>query len=234
MIFKIKDEKFDPFNGHKGAFRMITIEDAIGDLIALNEDDYFIDMIREYKSHPKCSYQRELRKHQCNLVNDHYCKQLSELNIERIKRIPLEIDADWRDLPNIRIKLSNGQIIDKLKYGKNVQKHKQKNTIIPWCLANTADKNNNWQGQYGRLSWKGFFPTIVTNPDPITSQGKVIHPDQHRVITVREMARSQGFNDDFVFRGSVVNKYCQIGNAVPPLLSMKIAREFYKSIFQND
>lgn len=102
MIFRISDEKFDPFNGHSGVFRMVTIEDAIGDLIALNENDYFIDMVREYKSDPKCQYQRKMRNNKCNLVTDHYCKQLSKLNIERIKRIPFEIDADWRDLPNIR------------------------------------------------------------------------------------------------------------------------------------
>uniref|UniRef100_A0A6P6Y3V4 Cytosine-specific methyltransferase n=1 Tax=Dermatophagoides pteronyssinus TaxID=6956 RepID=A0A6P6Y3V4_DERPT len=232
MIFKINGgEKFDPFDGHRGAYRTITIDDAIGDLPTLNDDDYFVDMIREYKCEPQCSYQREMRKNQQqqNSVRDHYCKKLSELNIERIRRIPREISADWRDLPNIRIRLSDGKIIEKLRYDNHHRRSKQTKTLIPWCLANSADKNNNWQGQYGRLSWQGHFPTIVTNPDPITSQGRVIHPDQHRIISIREMARSQGFPDNFIFQyGSVADKYRQIGNAVPPLLSMKIANEFFK------
>ena len=50
MIFKINGgEKFDPFDGHRGAYRTITIDDAIGDLPTLNDDDYFVD--NHYKYH---------------------------------------------------------------------------------------------------------------------------------------------------------------------------------------
>lgn len=53
-----------------------------------------------------------------------------------------------------------------------------------------------------------------------------IHPDykQARSITPREAGRLQTFDDDFEFIGSQGACYQMIGNAVPPLLSNKIAQ----------
>ena len=53
-------------------------------------------------------------------------------------------------------------------------------------------RHNHWAGLYGRLAWNGFFSTTVTNPEPMGKQGRVLHPTQHRVVSVRECARSQG------------------------------------------
>ena len=51
-----------------------------------------------------------------------------------------------------------------------------------------------------------------------------IHPDpsQSRSITVREAARLQTFDDDFMFNESQMNNFEMIGNAVPPLFAKKI------------
>ncbi len=51
-----------------------------------------------------------------------------------------------------------------------------------------------------------------------------IHPFESRGISVREAARLQSFPDDFLFWGNMGDSFKQIGNAVPPLLSLAVAR----------
>jgi len=51
-----------------------------------------------------------------------------------------------------------------------------------------------------------------------------IHPTFNRWITVREAARLQSFHDGFVFVGSELQQLKQVGNAVPPLMALAVAR----------
>ena len=75
-----------------------------------------------------------------------------------------------------------------------------------------------YKNRYGRLTWGGIFNTILHKPEPYW--GRVLHPRQNRLISVRESARAQGFPDYFRFSGTTAQKYLQVGNAVPPMLGM--------------
>lgn len=41
-------------------------------------------------------------------------------------------------------------------------------------------------------------------------KGRVLHPEQHRVVSVRECARSQGFPDTYRFFGNILDKHRQV------------------------
>jgi DNA (cytosine-5)-methyltransferase 1 len=76
---------------------------------------------------------------------------------------------------------------------------------------------------YGRLRWDAPSYTINTYFSRI-GNGCFIHPSQDRLISMREGARLQSFQDRVRFHGSKRSRYEQIGNAVPPLLSYAVAQ----------
>lgn len=82
---------------------------------------------------------------------------------------------------------------------------------------------------YGRLRWDAPSVTI-TAKSSTPSCGRFLHPEQHRNITPREAAILQGFPHTFEFRGSFVNQYRQIGEAVPPLFSRFLAKAILDAI----
>jgi DNA (cytosine-5)-methyltransferase 1 len=59
------------------------------------------------------------------------------------------------------------------------------------------------------------------------------HYKYNRVPTVRESARIQSFEDDFIFLGSKTSQYKQVGNAVPPILAKKIAISILNQLEKN-
>ena len=88
-----------------------------------------------------------------------------------------------------------------------------------------------------RLNPDSVSPTIVTLPDDF------IHPYFDRVLTVREMARLQSFDDSFEFLGKRTTggdkrshetpQFTQVGNAVPPLLARAVALKVREAIEAN-
>ena len=61
-------------------------------------------------------------------------------------------------------------------------------------------------------------------------QGQVLHPDQDRVLSVWECARSQGFPDTYKFIGNKLEKSKLIGNAVPQPLGRALGRIIFKAM----
>lgn len=58
-----------------------------------------------------------------------------------------------------------------------------------------------------------------------------LHPLIPRTLSVRESARLQTFPDSFIFCGCPARQFTQVGNAVPPLLALKLARAISTKIY---
>jgi len=86
-----------------------------------------------------------------------------------------------------------------------------------------------------RLAWNNPSPTLVTHPAmPATDLG---HPTEDRPLSVQEYKRIQEFPDNWEIKGSLINKYKQIGNAVPVSVGKAIGRlilELEKGDISND
>lgn len=97
--------------------------------------------------------------------------------------------------------------------------------LLPSCHR-TVD---GFRDVYGRLWWDR--PAIsITAKSSTPSCGRFLHPEQHRNISVREAALLQGFPEDFVVSGPLVQKYRQIGNAVSPMFSAVLADTVLREI----
>lgn len=80
-------------------------------------------------------------------------------------------------------------------------------------------------GRHPRLAWNGQCPTLRagTGSDLGSFQSvRPIHPEENRVITVREAARLQGFPDGHVFHPTVWHSFRMIGNSVSPIMAQAI------------
>lgn len=82
---------------------------------------------------------------------------------------------------------------------------------------------------WGRLAWdrpSNTLRTTLQNP----SKGRYIHPEEHRVISLREAARLHSIPDEFTFAGRPYPIARQIGNSVPPLLGRAVARAVRRAL----
>uniref|UniRef100_A0A0W0FRZ2 Cytosine-specific methyltransferase n=1 Tax=Moniliophthora roreri TaxID=221103 RepID=A0A0W0FRZ2_MONRR len=128
----------------------------------------------EYRHPPRTRFQLNARILPTTDLQ-HYTRILDIGDQRRAMHIPMRPTADYRDLP---LWLQNFQL-------SNPSSANAKHSYKP--------------GPFGRLDGNGYFPTTVTNMAPTAKQGRVLHPNSRRMVTVRELARSQGFPDNFVF-----------------------------------
>lgn len=79
-----------------------------------------------------------------------------------------------------------------------------------------------YYNSYGRLDWDTPANTI-TKSFLYPGSGRFGHPEADRVITYREAARLQSFDDDFTFHASSQEGVASmIGSAVPPLIGFRL------------
>jgi DNA (cytosine-5)-methyltransferase 1 len=75
-------------------------------------------------------------------------------------------------------------------------------------------------------------PTVTARGDEKGGVVVLHHPNNHRRMSVRELALTQSFPIDFIFEGNNSSAYRQIGNAVPVKMAFAIASIFPKEFKQ--
>ncbi len=132
-----------------------------------------------------------------HLLFDHVTTPLSDLDMEIVRSIPP--GGNWSDIPKT--------ILMKSRRLQQIHASGGRTTY------------------YGRLRRDRPSYTINTYFNR-PGNGCFIHPEQDRLISIREAARLQSFPDSYRLIGSRRSKYRQVGNAVPPLMAQAIARLF--------
>ncbi|MFZ3475336.1 DNA cytosine methyltransferase [Streptomyces sp. 4.24] len=74
-----------------------------------------------------------------------------------------------------------------------------------------------------RLAWDRPSYTLIKEVS--SSRNGLLHPEEDRLLGVRELARLQSFPDEYDWGDSPVDKvWARVGNSVPPLLMRSIAQ----------
>ena len=108
-------------------------------------------------------------------------------------------------------------------------KHGQSKDDLPEEIRPKSGYGNT----YAKLWWNRPSTTITRN-FACPSSSRCIHPRDSRAMSIREGARLQSFPDNYKFYGSDSMRRLEIGNAVPPLLSMAIAKQMLEALHENE
>ncbi|WJX30184.1 DNA (cytosine-5-)-methyltransferase [Trifolium repens] len=196
----------------------LVLKDAISDLPLIENDETRDDM--EYVDPPQTEFQQFIRlsesemlgistekKSSKSLLHDHRSYEMNTDDYQRACRIPKRKGACFRDLPGVRVRPDNT-----VEWDPNVEREylPSGKPLVPnyamTFVRGTSSK------PFARLWWDETVPTVVTRPEPHNQA--ILHPEQDRVLSVRENARLQGFPDFYKLCGSVKERYIQVGNAV--------------------
>lgn len=89
--------------------------------------------------------------------------------------------------------------------------------------------NKSFVETFGRLWWDRPAPTITTKFIGV-SNGRFVHPDEDRALSIREGAVLQSFPKDYEFYGKGLATMARmIGNAVPPEYARRIGLAILES-----
>ena len=139
-------------------------------------------------------------------------------NINTYKTVRQAFEGLNNDIPNqLDYSKPKKTTIEYMKYVRQGGNFKD----IPIELRPKGNHSN----LYKRLHYDR--PSItITNP----RKSALTHPEENRILTIRECARIQSFPDNFIFYGNLAEKQQQVANAVPLLLSYNIALQILNKI----
>lgn len=84
-------------------------------------------------------------------------------------------------------------------------------------------KTKGYTDSFSRLKSSKCAATLTTN-FLCPYSNATIHPTENRTISIREAMRIQSFPDDYILIGTLLEMAKQIGNSVPPLISIHLAK----------
>ncbi|KAL5721120.1 DNA (cytosine-5-)-methyltransferase [Ranunculus cassubicifolius] len=121
-------------------------------------------------------------KNSKHVLFDHIPLNLNVDDNERVSHIPKRKGACFRDLPGVVVHPDN-----KVEWRPTMKRVllKSGKPLVP-DYAMTYCKGTSSK-PFGRLWWNETVPTIVTRAEPHNQV--ILHPEQDRVLTVRENAR---------------------------------------------
>ncbi|XP_022735971.1 DNA (cytosine-5)-methyltransferase CMT2-like isoform X2 [Durio zibethinus] len=197
----------------------LVLSDAISDLPAVTNNEAREEMT--YGKPPETDFQRYIRSSEyemtgfalngatriLNPLYDHRPSPLTEDDYTRVCLIPKRKGANFRDLPGIIVGKDNVARRDPTQEKQLLPSGKP---LVPDYVF-TFEQGKS-KRPFARLWWDETVPTVVTYP--YCHSQAALHPEQDRVLTIREYARLQGFPDYYRFCGTIKERYCQIGNAV--------------------
>ena len=95
-------------------------------------------------------------------------------------------------------------------------------------------KDGSFKDTFGRLWWDRPAPTITTKFFSV-SNGRFVHPEEDRALSLREGATLQSFPKEYVFKANSRDKIARlIGNAVPPMYAKKIGEAIVNNFKRID
>lgn len=90
-------------------------------------------------------------------------------------------------------------------------------------------RDNSFKDTFGRLWWDKPSPTITTKFFSV-SNGRFVHPEENRALSIREGASLQSFPKDYKFIGTSMGSIARlIGNAVPPEYAKRVGQAIIKN-----
>lgn len=187
----------------------------------VNLDNNFFEELKKYQSKAYTINElfSDLPELSAGESKNEYSKSLVNSAVSREFR---DKDTDFLTLhisrPNRESDLKIYKLISEAKkHGINLKYNELPEELI------THKNTKSFLDRFKAIDGNTVSHTVVAH---ISKDGHYyIHPDsdQNRSISVREAARIQGFPDNYYFESSRTAAFIQIGNAVPPKLSRKMA-----------
>jgi len=223
--------KGDDLDDPSGKQRWVTVKDAISDLPIPGFQEIEKGIETSYDQAASAYLQKI--KGKSGIIYNHTTRIYSEKVLSIVREMfPGET---WNSGSARMVKRYECEIREYAKK-KRISQEKAKNSLIKSNSINESFYKRYYWSAYTRLAWDSPALTITANANFLGS-GRFAHPEQLRGITVREAARLQSFDDDFIINTNCSNKIDtsrigigmdMIGEAVPPLLAEAIANEVIK------